>query len=190
MENELALASFMLLATLSPGPNNFIVMRASAAGGKRAALVCVLGVLLGSILLLFTAQFGLGLVLKRLPAAQLLLTWLGSGMLVWMGLGMIWNGGQKKDGAAPALASSTIGVALFQLLNPKSWLMAVTILSISGGLSWHLVLLFLAVMLVSLSLWTIAGALLMAALRKQGPRIWFDRAMGLSLIGCAALLLG
>jgi hypothetical protein len=56
----LPVTGVLVIAAITPGPNNFMVMEASARGGAAAAGSVVLGVVLGSLGLLSLVSVGVG----------------------------------------------------------------------------------------------------------------------------------
>ena len=179
----LSFMNFAFVASITPGPNNMMVMASGTAFGVRATLPHVIGITLGFGVMLSTMMFGLGSVLERLPILLDALKW---GGIAWL-LYMAWQL------ASPALSRSPFGMgqtaegtgtrpmtlieaALFQWVNPKAWVMAVAVATVYANLAgeaWHSALL----MLVSFSFiaplcngtWLLAGRILGAVLSSD---IW------------------
>ncbi len=194
MEPLLAVAGFVSVAALTPGPNNLIVMAAAARGGLGAAAPAIAGVVAGSIALLAIVWSGAGAVFDAAPALRGALTLAGALYLVWLGAGLIRRGGGDGGAAMAALPAGTVpGMAAFQLLNPKSWVIVLTATAaahgdMAGGLG-GLVVLFVSISGICLTLWALAGAAITEWLTRPGASRWFDRAMGALLIASALLLL-
>ncbi len=60
MEALIGAAGAIAAAALTPGPNNFVVMRTAARGGLAGALSAIAGVVLGSLALLAVVVAGAG----------------------------------------------------------------------------------------------------------------------------------
>ncbi|MEX2124760.1 MAG: hypothetical protein WD795_12775 [Woeseia sp.] len=86
-----------------------------------------------------------------------------------------------------------LGLAGFQFLNPKSWVLVLTAVAAmptqTPAAILQLAALFLLIPAVCLLLWSWFGALLMRALANSRISAWFDRAMGGTLAASAAVLL-
>ena len=75
---------FALVAAVTPGPSNVMVLAAGARAGLIGGLPCVAGVVAGMALLIASAAFGLGSVVSALPAAMVALRWGGAALLLWL----------------------------------------------------------------------------------------------------------
>lgn len=194
LEPLLAVAGFITVAAITPGPNNFIVMAAAARGGMAAALPSILGVVVGSLALLALVWGGAGAAIAALPALRVALTVTGALYLIWLGGLLIWQSGRRNGGGAEAdgnLPSTATGVAAFQLMNPKAWVLIVTATAALSGESaapYALAGLIAVISTLCLGLWACAGSAIAGWLRRPSARSWFDRAMGGLLIVSAALL--
>jgi threonine/homoserine/homoserine lactone efflux protein len=176
-------------AAITPGPNNFLVMDASARGGMVAAGAVVLGVLLGSLLLLALVFLGVQQALQTFPMLRAALSVGGGAYLAWLGVALMLRGAGNPDRQTQrVLPASVWGVAVFQLLNPKAWMLITTALAAmpdAGGVVGLAVLIAL-VSSICLSAWAVAGSASSRLLAQPGPRLWFDRSMG-GLLALSAL---
>lgn len=128
-----SLVTFVVIMSVTPGPNNIMMMSSSALFGVRATLPHWLGVNLGFNLLLIASVFGLGELIERFPAMLDVVRVGGSLWLVWMA----WKFAKAGwlIGRSSATTSAGQGrsrpfrsweAALFQAINPKAILMAVS----------------------------------------------------------------
>jgi threonine/homoserine/homoserine lactone efflux protein len=171
----------LFAAAITPGPNNIIVMQAGARGMARA-MGAVLGVVCGSMLLLIFTWFGFGLATSFVPALTLILHILCGAYLAWMGIALLTREqGTAIDGAIP---STPWGIAVFQLLNPKAWiLVAAAVAAMPRGKSLAvLVLLMAAVTSACLMLWALAGAAATRLFARPAARRVIDRILGAILL--------
>ncbi|WP_240532323.1 LysE family translocator [Moritella marina] len=106
-----------------PGPNSLLALSHGARYGHRRTLFTICGGVLGFLILIAIAMFGLGAILQAQPEAMTALQWVGAAYLVWLGV-KLWS--------APALELTEFAenqtyspVALFRqgffaaLSNPK-----------------------------------------------------------------------
>ena len=178
---------FALVASITPGPTNVLILGHSARHGARASLPLVLGGSLGAVALVLVVGLGLGQTLARHPDWQRGLAWAG---VLWLS----WLAWQLARAGAPEVADDSArlgfgGTAGLQLLNPKSWSLALAVVTVyaePGVDLWRQVLLlalvFLLVSLPCLGLWALLGRA--AARRLKSTRAW----RGFNL-GMAGLLL-
>jgi len=124
MTELLPLATYCLVMSATPGPNNFMLAITGANFGGRRALPVILGIQTGTFLQTMLLCLGLGNVFLAYPLAQQVLRIAGALYLVYLA----WKlSGASVDGTQAPKAMSFIQAATFQALNPKSWLKAVTV---------------------------------------------------------------
>jgi threonine/homoserine/homoserine lactone efflux protein len=122
-----ALALFALVASITPGPNNMMLLASGANYGLVRSIPHMLGVNLGFVLMIVLVGIGVGQIVTAdhriyaaLQGASLLyLLW-----LAWK----IANAGPVKGGdqVAGDRPMTFLGAALFQWVNPKAWTMVLT----------------------------------------------------------------
>ncbi len=189
-----AVTGFVIVAAITPGPNNFIVMAAAVRGGARAAVPAIAGVVLGSLGLLLLVWMGTGAALGNAPGLRRLLAIAGGLYLAWLGVRIIWGSKRSaNEPNPPRLPNTMLGLAAFQFLNPKSWVMigtatAATVSSL-GSLG-AVATILIVVTIPCLILWAMAGSALAGLLERPVTRRWFDWGMGGLLVASAVLLVG
>ena len=193
MTSLFAVLSIVTIAAITPGPNNFIVMSAAVRGGVAASLSAIAGVIGGSIFLLVLVWAGAGGLFAMMPEIQSMLRITGAAYLVWLGFCLVRVANRPyKDDDGQALPETIWGVASFQLLNPKSWVLVITAISAVGGTlacMVSLAMIFAVVMGLCLTIWSVAGQLISHWLIDPQAKRIFDTVMGVLLIGSAAMLL-
>jgi threonine/homoserine/homoserine lactone efflux protein len=162
-----SLITAMVAAAITPGPNNLIVLAVSGRGGIRSAVRPIAGVAIGSIALLLTVWASAAQLISLLPGFRLIVGLLGGAYLAWLGLMLILRSGEL-DVTPRMLPTGSISMALFQILNPKTWMFisAVTAAGLANpddliGLPLLLAV-APAVMIGCLLVWASAGSLLSA----------------------------
>lgn len=156
-----ALALFAFVSSVTPGPNNLMLMASGANYGFWRSLPHMLGISIGFLVMLFLTGLGLGQVFERYPVAYLALQALS---VIYM-LYLTW----KIANAAPIKAQGSSGTpmtfleaAAFQWVNPKAWAMALTAITVyvaDGGIAMLLLaaVCFALVNFPSVTLWTVLG---------------------------------
>jgi threonine/homoserine/homoserine lactone efflux protein len=177
----LPVTSVLVVAAITPGPNNFMVMQASARGGAAAAGTVVLGIVLGSLGLLALVSLGVGSLIHACPRLSLVLSLIGGAYLGWLGASLIFrHAGTGASENRRGMPTSLCGVAMFQLFNPKAWMLIMTAVAALGGAGSVLRLAALIAVISStcLSIWALAGTASSRWLSRPRAQLWFDRMMG------------
>ena len=156
-----ALALFAFVSSITPGPNNLMLMASGANFGFRRTIPHMLGVALGFVFMVLLVGAGLVQIFDLLPVTYTLLK-IGSVLYL---LYLAW----KIAHAAPASPQDQAGrpmsflqAAAFQWVNPKAWAMALTAISAyTPGRTLAAILLvgliFGAINLPSVGSWTLLG---------------------------------
>jgi threonine/homoserine/homoserine lactone efflux protein len=191
MQNHvwLVVISVLVVAAITPGPNNFMVMEASARRGAAAAGSVVLGIVLGSLGLLALVSVGIGSLINAYPQLNVVLSCTGGAYLAWLGVSLIFRRAATVDSDIPrGMPTSLSGVAIFQLLNPKAWMLIMTAVTALDGAGSVLGLAALITVISSacLGIWVVAGAAASRWLSRPRAKLWFDRTMGVLLVLSAA----
>jgi threonine/homoserine/homoserine lactone efflux protein len=118
-----ALAMFAFASSITPGPNNTMLLASGANFGLRASIPHMLGVSLGFMLLLSVVGLGLGGLFTAYPVLHIVLAWAGTLYLLYLAARIAMSSGlsARKDGARPM---RFIEAVAFQSVNPKGWAMA------------------------------------------------------------------
>jgi threonine/homoserine/homoserine lactone efflux protein len=156
-----ALAGFCLVSSITPGPNNLMLMASGANFGFLRSIPHMLGIGLGFMLMVFLVGIGLAQLFDLYPIAHTILKILSVAYMLYLA----W----KIANAAPAGSADSTGTpmtflqaAAFQWVNPKAWTMAITAVTVyapdTSLLSVVMVsAVFGVVNLPSVSIWTILG---------------------------------
>jgi threonine/homoserine/homoserine lactone efflux protein len=119
-EQTAAFVLFAVVAAVTPGPSNVILTAAGANGGVVRGLPCLVGVTAGMGLMMFVVPLGLGSLILKNPLVLKALNWAGAAFLFWLS----WKIATSRSmGSLPeSRPVGFIGAAVFQWVNPKSWL--------------------------------------------------------------------
>jgi threonine/homoserine/homoserine lactone efflux protein len=189
MPDLVPLAVYVFVMSITPGPNNVMVTASGALFGYRRTIPHMLGISLGCGVQTVMVTLGLGLVFQRYPALHLWLAWAGTAYLVYLGWRIIASGVSRTQGEARAEPISFLEAALFQFLNPKAWMIAVTTATVffpKDGPMLTGSLVIIAVLVVvnypCISVWTLFGAGIGRFLTDAFRRRVFNAILGLALI--------
>jgi threonine/homoserine/homoserine lactone efflux protein len=161
LELIIAFAGYCLVSSITPGPNNLMLMASGANFGFLKTIPHMLGVSLGFVLMVFLVGIGLAQIFDIYPISHTILKVGSVGYLLYLA----W----KIANAAPIDAKGSSGTpmtflqaAAFQWVNPKAWTMAVTAVTVySPDTNLPTIVavaaIFGVVNLPSVSLWTLMG---------------------------------
>lgn len=181
------------VALISPGPDFAIVTRLSIVSGRQTGLWAAAGVAAAIGVYVLLCTFGLSIVLTALPGLSSLLSVTGALYLAWLGIQCLRSKGQFPETQPQRLGGKAFATGfLTNLLNPKAMLYFGSILSqvLTPELG-TVDATFLCALLVGESfLWFGLVAALFSSRRVldwlRTRLVWFDRAVGVVLLGLAA----
>lgn len=187
----LAFLAAAMLITLSPGPDNLMVLSLGIARGRRHGMVFGLGCALGCLSHTLLAAAGISALLATSATAFLALKLAGGLYLVWLGVqalrsrGSQWQGGgqSQQDGLAALFGKGLLANAI----NPKVVLFFLAflpqfIVADGAGVAWQTLQLGVLFTLQAALLFGLlgyfsgyAGQWLMTTPRRG---MWLDRLAG------------
>jgi threonine/homoserine/homoserine lactone efflux protein len=122
MNQLLGLAGFAFVGSITPGPNNSLLLASGSRFGFRRTAGHVAGTALGMGALVFAVAAGVGVALLAVPGMELGLQLVGSAYLLYLAARIL-----RSQGAGRAAVDRPLGVlggVAFQFANPKGWLFA------------------------------------------------------------------
>jgi threonine/homoserine/homoserine lactone efflux protein len=194
-----ALALFALASSITPGPNNTMLLASGANFGLRASLPHMLGVSAGFALLLIVVGGGLGGLFTAYPVLHVVLAWAGTLYLLYLAARIALSSGLKAraEGARPMRFVEAVA---FQAVNPKGWAMALGAMTAYAPPVHYLVNVALVVLMFApingacILLWTAFGMGMRRFLERPAVLRGFNIAMAavlaLSLIPTLHELIG
>jgi threonine/homoserine/homoserine lactone efflux protein len=186
LDRFLALLVFALVASLTPGPNNVMLMASGANFGFRRTVPHMVGVSAGFLVLDLAVGFGLGAAVAAVPGLSTGLKWFSAGYLLWLA----WTIARTRsmdERTGTARPMTITEAALFQLVNPKGWTMALVAMGAYTDPAEPVrsvllvVAAFAAATVPSVLLWSAFGVALRGWLARPGRLRAFNIAMGILL---------
>lgn len=129
METLLPLAGFAFASSITPGPNNLMLSASGIAFGLRRTLPHLAGVLVGFQSMLIVCASGVGALVAAFPEVALAMRLVGSGYLLYLAWVMRNAFAADASGRLPR-PLTFVEAVLFQFVNPKAWIMALTAVSV------------------------------------------------------------
>jgi threonine/homoserine/homoserine lactone efflux protein len=157
----IGLLSFAFVTSITPGPNNLMLMASGANFGFWRSGWHMLGVNLGFAGLALISGLGLASLVTAVPDAKVVLKIAATLYMLWLAW-KIAHAAAPGKGRAVAQPMTMLQAAAFQWVNPKAWAMAlgaISAYSADGSLGSILlvVLVFGMVNLPCIGLWVLAG---------------------------------
>lgn len=184
-----ALVLFAAVASVTPGPNNMMVLASGVNFGYRRTIPHICGIAGGFFTLLVCVGAGLGALLTAYPAAHTALKVAGGIYLLYLAWRIATAGAIGGTDSRPE-PMSFMAAAMFQWVNPKAWMMGISAMALYTDTSQP----FISVLLIatifglitfpSVSVWTGFGTALRGILADDRRRRVFNVAMGVLLALC------
>jgi threonine/homoserine/homoserine lactone efflux protein len=164
-ELMLAFAGFAFVGSITPGPNNAMLLASGLNYGFRRTVPHIAGISLGCVAMLVLVGLGLGAVFEAVPVLYTTLRYAGAAYLLWLA----WNiarSGPMAYRPASGRPMTFWQAAVFQWVNPKAWILVVGAVSTyapRGGFELNVAVLAVLLGLVnapSISVWAGFGTML------------------------------
>lgn len=161
----LALITFGIAGSGSPGPNNALLLASGVRFGFKRTVPHVVGAAAGVGAMVMSVAAGVGTLLDAVPGAQVGLKFIGSVYLLYLAWRL--GGSRTIKSAAVSKPLNTWEAGVFQFVNPKAWIFAIGVVaaflppalpSLLGGLILTAILTL--VMMATFATWAIGGAVL------------------------------
>jgi len=178
---------FAFVASITPGPTNILVLTNSQHFGVRATLPALLSACVAASAIVLISGAGAGAMLHQYPLVRQVMSWAGVLWLSWMSWQLF---------CAPAANVSrdthtrftARAAALLQVINPKTWMMALAVVSLfapagEGALRdiALMALWFLLISVACLLCWAWLGQAVNKVFRTAAAMVRFQRLMALCL---------
>ena len=123
LANALALTGSLLVLAIIPSVSVLLVSTRSAADGLSHGVATTAGIVLGDIVYICLAIFGLALLTEAMGEAAYLIKYAGGAYMIWMGV-KLWRSGRAsvegaESAASPSLVSSFMTGLFITLADQK-----------------------------------------------------------------------
>ncbi|NNU81577.1 LysE family translocator [Halovulum dunhuangense] len=181
-----ALIAFAFVTSITPGPNNLMLMASGANFGLRRTVPHMLGIGIGFMVMVVGVGLGVMRLFEIWPAGQDALIVASVGYLLWLAW-KIARAAPPEPGAAGGRPLTFLQAAGFQWVNPKAWAMALSAVGLYAPERDVPTILLLALILglvnlPSVSLWAVLGRELRRFLTSPRRLRLFNRVMAFLLV--------
>ena len=189
-----ALLGFAFVATVTPGPNNLMLMASGANFGFLKTMPHMLGILGGMSVMTLLVGAGLMALFDAVPVLHTVLKILSVGYLLWLAF-KIATAAPLEGGKSRGRPLTFLQAAAFQWVNPKAWAMvmsAITLYATDRTLLQVVVVMlaFAIVCFPAISLWTLLGKVVRRWLSNAFRLRIFNAVMAVLLVATLYPVLG
>lgn len=189
-------ALYAFTSSVTPGPNNLMLMASGANYGVRRSIPHALGVSLGFGLMVMLIGLGLGALFLASGTLQLGMKIVGLAYILWLAWKIAISTGFGDGAAGKGRPLTFIEASLFQWVNIKAWIMATSAISVYTTIGGNillevpvLALIFVLVNQPSVALWLVLGAQIKRFLSDPRMMRIFNVTMALLLVISVAPML-
>ena len=195
MSHYFPLILFCISSSVTPGPNNLMIMMSGLNYGVRRSLGHFCGITAGFALMLLVMGLGLDSIFTAFPILHKLIKVAGSAYILYLAIKTIFSS-TKIHAEAGKRPVKFLQAAIFQWANPKAWVMSIGVfaafsLPISNSVLevTAITALFSIILIPCLSVWLFGGVIMRAMLSNERSVRIFNLVMGLLLIASIGLML-
>lgn len=172
------IAVFGFITSVTPGPNNTFLLTSGMNHGLKKSLSYINGIMLGLSVMFAGVALGIGSLFRAFPQIQEYLKYVGFAYILFMAYGIIRSTFvHKHEQTHP---TGFIKSSLFQLVNPKAWIVLISFYASYipqdadfGTLMLALVV-FLATTYPGAMIWAAFGEAMSGILQKPASRRIFN----------------
>ena len=183
-----ALAIYAFVTSITPGPNNTMLLASGANYGLRATLPHMFGITFGFAFMLTAVGLGIGGLFTAFPSTYVVLRYVGAAYMIYLAWNIATSGSMKEAASGAGKPFSFTQAAAFQWINPKAWVLALGVATTyipNNGYFLNLLLaavVFSIVNFPTISVWAGAGQMLRTILQNERYLRIFNYAMAALLI--------
>jgi threonine/homoserine/homoserine lactone efflux protein len=188
-----ALISYYFVMFATPGPNNAMLTASGVKFGFRKTLPHLLGIPFGHVIQITLVCFGLGTIFQKYPSIQFYLKWICFAYLIFLGWKII--GSFSHDDKQSGRPLKLYEAALFQFINPKAWVVALTAATafFPSEESFLVATAFVAITapficFPSICLWAIFGASIKAIIKNSKIKKFIEYLLAVLLVVTAVII--
>ena len=182
-----ALVGFAFVTSVTPGPNNMMLLASGVNFGFRRSVPHMLGISIGHALMVVLIGIGLDGLFETYPGLKLAMKVMAVLYMLWLAW-RIANADTPDEPQGRGKGPMTfLQAAAFQWVNPKAWAMALGAVAAyagAGGLGvvGLVAVTFACVNLPSISLWTVLGTKIRGLLTDHRRLRQFNWTMAILLV--------
>jgi threonine/homoserine/homoserine lactone efflux protein len=184
---------FCFVTSITPGPNNIMLMTSGVNHGVRKTLPHFSGIIIGFPAMVAAIGLGLSVVFLNYPVVHQIIKVIGIAYLLFLAW-KIANSSNPNASENLREPLTFFQAVAFQWVNPKAWIIAVgaiaTYTTVGNVKEQVLVIIlgYATVGSISMALWLLMGAVLQNFIRNQKQMQLFNICMAVLLVGSIATM--
>ena len=185
----LAFVGFAFATSITPGPNNLMLLASGTNFGLRRSVPHMLGISIGFFVMLTAIGMGVGKIFEIFPILQFVFQVLAVGYMLFLAYKIATSAPKLEAGQSSTARPMTfLQAAAFQWVNPKAWAMSLSAISIYLSEGAGLLGVFLVaagyslVNLPSVTMWVLLGTQVRRLLRTPQKLRVFNWLMAVLLV--------
>jgi threonine/homoserine/homoserine lactone efflux protein len=194
MELLFALLLFSFVGSITPGPNNIMIMSSGLNFGIRKSFPHYLGICVGFPIMILFSGMGLGELFIRFPHLQKVLKVIGAIYMLYLAWQIAISHIKENKFTRPHPLTFFQAV-LFQWINPKAWVMGMGAIAAytlpTANIFYQVMMICLIFMIIgipSVGVWLFFGSLLKDILKDEKCKRYFNYTMSILLVVSIALI--
>ncbi|WP_457562895.1 LysE family translocator [Caminibacter pacificus] len=187
------LVIFLAVAIFSPGPNNVIAMSVGFNNGFKRVIPHLLAVVVGFSIMLFVVGIGIKELILKYQSAFEVMKYLCSFYLLYLAYKIATSKPNlNTNEAKPITFKESL---LFQVINPKSWIAALSIVTIYLPKDNFLAALFITIIIsdiliiLAISAWAVLGKSFNKIFKSEKTTKIFNFSMAILLVVSVLMIL-
>ncbi|ACA85688.1 LysE family translocator [Shewanella woodyi] len=186
MEYLIAVMLFAISSSVTPGPNNILVMTSGVNFGIKKSLPLLSGICVGFTVMLLLVGFGFAQLFELFPQLHFIIRCIGTLYLLYLAWLIAKSAGvmdTNTTNSQPKPLSFMKG-ALFQWVNAKAWVVSTGAIAAFTTLESNfysqnltIALTFLLVSFPCVGIWLLFGSMLKKLLKSEQNMRWFNYSM-------------
>ncbi len=183
-----SLTLYAVASLVTPGPNTLLAFASAVHFGLKRLWPQIIGVAFGFLVELWACGLGLDALFNMVPVARQVLKFLGGGYLIFLAIRIATSPVDPTVNTARKPPMTFIQAAMFQIVNPKSWVIVLGGIALYSDPTHHyasmlIISLFLGLGTIpAVLIWAVAGIMTKSYLSHPRRLRYFNIAMGLLLI--------
>ncbi|WP_052284651.1 LysE family translocator [Kluyvera genomosp. 1] len=179
---------FAFVASITPGPTNILILNNSQHCGIRATIPALVSGCVAASAIVLVSGAGAGEMLRQYPLVRQAMSWAGVLWLSWMSWQLFCAPAANIAGQSHR-RFTVKAAAMLQVINPKTWMMALAVVSLFAPSGSHalreivlMALWFLLISIACLMCWALLGKAVNRVFRTTVAMVRFQRLMALCLL--------
>lgn len=184
---------FAISATITPGPNNIMLMNSGLNFGLQKSLPHYLGICFGFPTMILLVALGFSAIFTEFAWIKDVLKIVGSIYMLYLAWQILITS-TKPDLLQVRKPFSFLQAVLFQWINPKAWLIAASTISIFTLVTNYfrnaimIGFAYFCIGVPCVGAWLLFGKFMQQILKTDRHRVWFNVLMALALVSSILMI--